>query len=459
MRRAVSRSRSEMPPPPEAVDPLRRQLRAAAGLAAFLLLVGIGINQGLPRLPWQPQFITTLDYTSAWWGGVAHQDSWMPMREALVYLDGADEASDAKLLYEEILFERGIKLQYPPMSLLPVDALRRTAVGADDPVLNGISWVAVLGCALFSAAIFVVASRRLDPARGGAVDAVEFVLVAAAGLAFYPLVRGYYLGQIQTWIDFLTAAVALAWLLGGRGSAGVLAGLACLIKPQLGVALLWAAARGHWRFAVGQVCVVGVAVVASVLLYGFANHVDYAEALAFLGRHGEGFHPNQSVNGLLNRMLDNGNNLEWEGSSFAPFHPFVYGATVATSLALLAGALLWRRRALVATRSEPAALADLGLLIVTVTLASPIAWTHHYGALLPVFALALPLARAARLSWLGLVPLALAWLLIADNFRVFNRLADTPWNFLQSYVFFGGLLLLGWLYRVRDLALCERVRE
>ena len=30
-----------------------------------------------------------------------------------------------------------------------------------------------------------------------------------------------------------------------------------------------------------------------------------------------------------------------------------------------------------------------------------------------------------------------------------NRLAETPFNFLQSYVLFGGLLLLFRLYRLR----------
>jgi alpha-1,2-mannosyltransferase len=90
-------------------------------------------------------------------------------------------------------------------------------------------------------------------------------------------------------------------------------------------------------------------------------------------------------------------------------------------------------------------------VITSVTLASPVAWTHHYAVLLPVFALVVPATVAAgSLGRSRFVLLGLAYVLIADNFRALNRLADTPMNFLQSYVFFGGLLLLALLYRLRS---------
>ena len=37
-------------------------------------------------------------------------------------------------------------------------------------------------------------------------------LAVAISLAFYPLVRSVYLGQLQTWIDLLFAALVWAWL-------------------------------------------------------------------------------------------------------------------------------------------------------------------------------------------------------------------------------------------------------
>ena len=181
-----------------------------------------------------------------------------------------------------------------------------------------------------------------------------------------------------------------------------------------------------------------------------ANHLDYLEVLSFLGRHGESFNHNQSFNGLLHRMLGNGDNRVWE-NAFPPFHPFVYAATLVSSLALIGAALFWRRR-----EAAPAPGIDLAIVIVSVTMASPIAWTHHYAVLLPLFALALPEAlrvRDGRSTHLAL--LAVSYLLVANTYRAVNQLAETPVNFLQSYVLLGGLLFLYLLYRLRGNAARE----
>ena len=88
---------------------------------------------------------------------------------------------------------------------------------------------------------------------------------------------------------------------------------------------------------------------------------------------------------------------------------------------------------------------------MSATLASPVAWTHHYAVLLPVFAAAVPATWAARrLGAARFILLAVSYLLIANNYRALNRLAETPFNLLQSYVLFGGLLLLFHLYRLRQ---------
>ena len=91
-------------------------------------------------------------------------------------------------------------------------------------------------------------------------------------------------------------------------------------------------------------------------------------------------------------------------------------------------------------------------MIVSATIASPIAWTHHYAVLLPLFALALPAALEIERGRRALLLLmAASFLLIADTWRAVNQLAETPFNFLQSYVLFGGLVFLGILYRLRAL--------
>jgi hypothetical protein len=132
----------------------------------------------------------------------------------------------------------------------------------------------------------------------------------------------------------------------------------------------------------------------------------------------------------------------------------VYVATLVSSALLIGAALFWRRReARVApARVSPPTL-DLAIMIASVTMASPVAWTHHYGVFLPLFALALPACLAATEGRRGLLAmLALSFLLVSNTYRIANRLADSPFNFLQSYVFFGGLLFLALLYRLRATA-------
>jgi hypothetical protein len=79
------------------------------------------------------------------------------------------------------------------------------------------------------------------------------------------------------------------------------------------------------------------------------------------------------------------------------------------------------------------------------------AWEHHYGVMLPIFVW---LWFAQFRQRVGSVwPLALAWVLIADFLSPLNFLAAIPVaNVLQSYMYFGALLLLGLLLRARAVA-------
>ncbi|MFP6607068.1 MAG: glycosyltransferase family 87 protein [Myxococcota bacterium] len=405
-------------------------------LLIFVPVACLGVNLLLPRLPAQPQQITALDYTGTWLRRIAHEDSWKPMRLAQDWLSEPRE----ELLYQEIFFDRGVKLQYPPTSVLFLDGLR--GIGGkrwvSNEALNGISWVAVLLTVLVSSRILVRSAGGPPVDRG-----LRIALGLLAGATFYPLVFGFYLGQVQTWINALVAGLVLAWLVGRQATAGAISGVICLIKPQLGLLVVWALLRRRYRFAAGWSVVVGIAGLVSLGLYGLSNHIDYLGVLSYLGQHGESFNHNQSVNGLAHRLLGNGNNREW-ANAFPPFDGRVYAATLAASLLLIAGALFYRRR-------DTAPEVDLSILIVSVTIASPIVWTHHYGVFLPLFALTLPVVlETSRGRRLNLAVLAVSYLLVANNYRVVNRLfAETSVNFVQSYVFFGGLLFLGLLYRLR----------
>jgi alpha-1,2-mannosyltransferase len=233
----------------------------------------------------------------------------------------------------------------------------------------------------------------------------------------------------------------IAWTLGRRGAAGVLIGVACAIKPQLGLLLVWALLWREWRFAVGVMTGVVPLVAISVGLYGLHNHLEYLSVLSFLSRHGESFFPNNSVNGILNWYLSGEDSLRWHSNAFPPYNPIVYAGTMAASLAFLA---LIVAPPLLA-RGRRADLSDLGAAAICTVVASPVAWEHHYGILLPIFAVALKQTlgiadRSRKLVALSL--LTLSWALVADFIPFAFFLSRTPLVVAQGYCFFGALLLL-----------------
>jgi hypothetical protein len=213
-----------------------------------------------------------------------------------------------------------------------------------------------------------------------------------------------------------------------------------LIKPQYGVLVPWGVLRREWRFVLAA-AVTGLAGLAvSLWLFGLANHLDYFRVLSFISRQGESFYANQSVNGLLHRLLGNGNNLRWEANAFAPFHLVVYAVTTASSLAFLGLGLFGPRR-----REGRGSTLDFATAALAATLASPVAWEHHYGILIPLYAVLFgELCRAPRRRW-GLALLGISYALTGNFFAVLNRTADTPFNFLQSYMLAGALLALALL--------------
>ena len=98
-----------------------------------------------------------------------------------------------------------------------------------------------------------------------------------------------------------------------------------------------------------------------------------------------------------------------------------------------------------------ASLVDLAIVIVVATIASPVAWNHHYGVLFPVVVAILPtVLLAARRTK------TLAWLLTAAYLAISTEIVGPEFMFqsrwlgvLASHIFFGGVLLLIGLLIVR----------
>ena len=435
--------------PPQQVA--RASVTLAWGLLAFLCLNAFALNGLLWVASPEPYRDTVLKHSWKVVNGLSGDDSWGAMEVALDHVAEAPHVP----LYTQVFFTDEYRYQYPPSAMFALVALRAVAPGRIQvtdayegpwPAINAsLGWVFIALTALSVALLLETMLRRAHPH----VDWQRFLLVRvlvviALTLTFYPIVKAFTLGQIQVWINALFALGLLAWVAGWRASSGALIGAIALIKPQYGLILLWACLRREWRFAAACVAVVGVGMTAAVAAFGFANHIDYLRVLSFLSQHGEAYFPNQSVNGLLNRLMSIASpdlyvSLDLPAGKFPPFTPWIYGLTLASSAALLLFALLRRRAA-----DDRDGVIDFCLIALSGTMASPIAWEHHYGITLPIFAVLLAgsIGDHRRLAWL-----AVSYVLVSTFLPVTNFLAATPLNILQSSLLAGAMILLVLLHQ------------
>lgn len=432
-----------MPVPPtqpywwETIAPLTRNA------LFFCLLCAIGVNVFLTPV----SEVTTLFYSRFFATTPTHTyaDSWTHMYMALDYL----QEPGRNAMYSDLLIQRHDKFQYPPSSLLFVQPLYRWFPGERfKSIANLIGWIGIIISIFVLFRIYVASLRTFGLATSPpskSETAARLLLAVCYTLTFYPIVKSYHLGQIQAWLYLWFACAVLAWMDGKKELSGVLIGLISMIKPQLGLLLFWGLIRKEWRFAIGVAVTAAVMLSVSIYAYGWGNLFDYLHAISYMGKYGESYHPNQSVNGLLHRILFNGTNIRGHAFYFAPYHPVVYWGTTLSSALLIGMALFWN------CRRQQANVADFSLAALSFTMASPIAWEHHYGVLLPILAAIVPLASASPRKRVGLLILAAAYIGSCNYYQIANRFAETRWNFLQSSLLFGALAILLLLYRLRNV--------
>jgi hypothetical protein len=374
-------------------------------------------------------------------------DSWGPMAIALEYL----AAPGPKPLYAQIFFDGGVKFQYPPSALfglLGLEALWPGHVRTSDgmsfgiwPSINDIvGWIFIAMSAAGSAAVLELRLKELYEGQNWSEQRwLRVVLVMALTVTFSPIVVAFTLGQIQVWINGIFALAVLFWVMKKPGWCGVLIGLMCLVKPHYGAILIWAALRREWTLVTAGLVIGALGLLASVSIFGLSHHIDYVSAVSFMSERGEVYYANQSVNGVLNRLLaawrpDLYPVEEFNAAQFPPFSAWVYWPSLATSLLLLAGAMLPGKE----NRAN-----DFAIIAISATIASPITWMHHYGIFLPLYMLIFPAAlRNQRfLYWL-----AASYILVALNIGVARLLGPSMLNLLQSYVLAGAFIFLLQLY-------------
>jgi hypothetical protein len=403
---------------------IRLRIACAVAIATIGTVLGLWATRGM-LWNWSP------------WG-----DSWNPMLLALERLRGPG----ASHIYETIFFQDRIKFQYPPSSLLPLSLLG-LFIPLNLTTLNAVNAVVlVLNAVAMAALAYLVFSARPPEngadAAGRTTNAHWIALLAfMAAWLFYPIMRAFKLGQIQLWIDLAFTLAVLLWWTGLRTAAGFVMGLACCIKPQFALLLLWALLWKRWDFAKGFLLSALPVAALSLLRFGWHNHVAYLEVLSFISRHGESVLQNNSVNGIVNRVLFNGPILDWDPHSFAPYNPYVFTATIIAAALFFALPLL----PALTQRARQANIFDFGIASLCFTMGAPVAWDHHYGIMLPLFVLVFRFVLTDAPSALGhslLLPVATSWFLSAAPLPRVHMLTGTVLNVLQAHLFFGAVLLL-----------------
>jgi hypothetical protein len=438
---------------------MRRRSDHATRVRQTLVLVGLIVLAVSPMVDlviWLTHHPSTAGNVLAWVRGTQGTDSWYPMATAMEFF----HAHPNGRVYEQLFFIDKIKFQYPPSSLLIHQALWSYGIVPSDAALNRINWWLIIVQVIATGAFgFTLARRSTDYTRYRWTIAA---ICAVGTLLFYPLINAYNQGQAQVWINTAFALTALAWFIDRKGLAGVLIGFVCLVKPQFALYLLWGVLRREWRFVMGWAAVVVPGFVLAVAVFGLQNHLDYMSVLRALSRTGEAYIDNQSFNGFLNRLLeisDPGNAIIVTdvdpnactllsirlNSKLPPFDSTVYGGTLLTSAAMIGMSLLLRRR----EDAGASKLLDFLGAALTFTMASPVAWIHHYGILPTIYVGALFViltGDASRRRWLALAAIAISYLMTA------HWLDGSP-------TFFGALLLFCVLYerRLRDSRATKRL--
>lgn len=360
--------------------------------------------------------------------------------------------SNTTKIYNETFFSKGIKFQYPPTSLVLFLPSKNTSFEIFNLIYNKISnriffVLSLIGLfVLFNKFLINKSDSRLDIA----LKNISFFILA---ITFYPLSKALSLGQIQVWINCLLIWAIVALTSKKNKIAGIVLGICSVIKPTYLITLVWGIVYKKKKFVYSSLAVIGGFFLASLIMYGLRNLIDYAKVLSFISKHGESFYPNQSFNGLINRLLFNGNNLEWVANAFPPFNKWVYLVTIITSIIILGTAIILP---FYNKKNEGKVLAFL-IFLLSLTIASPIAWEHHYGFIIAIYIIAASKIVYTLKSKNILVLLLLGSYILTSHFIHFLDVyfAKTYFNFLQSYLLFGALILLGLLYYIfiKDKAL------
>jgi hypothetical protein len=267
---------------------------------------------------------------------------------------------------------------------------------------------------------------------------------AVAYLAYYPIAKAIDLTQAQVWIWFFLVSSAFLLQRQHAVAAGIALGLGISIKPHLIVVpLLLGLTKPLPRRLLGACAAtsIGLGLVALAWV-GWNNLADYLfNALPALSS-GYAYYRNQSINGLLLRLGGYADPVEFK---LAPLVPWVRLTSTLFAVAILAmTAYVLRRRV-----SSSGRLLAYAVAVSAATIASPIAWTHHFSSLsiglclLARYVLYEEVEVSRRVQWLGFLSFLLTGCYFDSRFS-----SGFPLGLLSAFEFYGALILLACLVAV-----------
>lgn len=337
-------------------------------------------------------------------------------------------------IFPALFFVEHQKFIYPPSSLFLIEALDfapRLHMSPDSVrmVLLMLSWLGILATAVW----FYRECR-------GSITAIEAFCVALLSVLFLPIAEAFYRGQVQLGLTFLWGLAVLLWIRGRHGWSGCVLAITCAFKPQLSLFLLWGALRKEWRFTGVFAATISFIGVCSLAHFGVQNNLDYLAVLSYLSHHGEALWANQSVNGILNRLLRNGDPTSWNATVYPPYRRVIYIASTTFSLVgTVVGLWLPWREHWAATTADFLFFGCISVII------SPIAWEHHYAYFF--FLLIYLLARAESLTQTKWAALAVCTLAMANRLPPLDHRQQGLLSLFGAYLFYAGLAVLALLAR------------
>jgi hypothetical protein len=251
------------------------------------------------------------------------------------------------------------------------------------------------------------------------------------------------------------------WALrGGRDFlAGLVFGVAALIKLPLLLLGIYFLARGRWRVAFGGGAICALTGLASLLVFGWDLHVHWYEhsIKPFAGTPLSAFN-SQSVQAFLARLQFGGRYLwDWTPRAVHPFVGLSSRAVVGLLMAACAVVLFlprrWRGKGLVEAPPTRVIELETCILVILATVISTVSWTHYYLWLLLPAAYVIggvpsiptlgPLRVASWVALLGAIPVVV----VIKPHAVWLRRAYS--HLAVSHYLIAGLLLLAVLLLAR----------